>query len=120
MAISWGLPPKFQLIKELNNTNVAIINNRIVSILKANNFDIKSIQEYNVQARKKMPHTVLSILSFGRPFMQISILISKKGKLTVQSLYVYNSRMGSTCFDSGKQHKIISSMIEELTTQLRN
>ena len=118
--MAWGLPPKFEFVKELNNPNTKKINTAIVSILKEHNFEIISVHEYSVQAKKKMPFSVLNIISCARPYMNISVLISKKGRLTFQSTYIYNSRTGGTMTDSGKQKKIILSMVEGLTTQLRN
>ncbi len=116
--MAWGIPPKFDLIKELNTSDVALINNNLTSILKKKEFLIESIQTHNIQVKKKLSHTVLSVLSFGRPYIHLSVLISDKGRLTINSRYDYNSFTGSTFFDSGKQKKIVLPIVEQLMTQL--
>ena len=111
--MSWGLPPKYKVVHQFSNTSYQLINDSVVNSLMNADFEVVENTEYNIEAVKKMNITFLSFFTWSRPRISLVVLITKNGRLTIESNYDYNSMFGIAINDSGKQKKEVSILLNE-------
>lgn len=117
--MSFGFPPKYNIVHQFNNIEHTKIIESSKQYLIENGFDIKNNSNYGLQAVKKMRLTVIGAISFsGRAYMNISILVTEDGRFTLESKYDYNSYTASLFTDLGRQKKVLSPIIKWLDSNL--
>jgi hypothetical protein len=111
--MSWGVPPKYK--QELNFSNVSTnsINQSVINALINLDFKINENSLYFIASQKKLKLTIMSIFTFSRPKVDLTILITAKGKVTFKSRYIYNSSFDTPFNDFGKQKREVILLIEE-------
>jgi hypothetical protein len=112
--MSWGLPPKYKIVHHFKDTSYELINDSVVNSLMNTDFELIENTGFNIDAVKKMNITFLSFFNWARPRINLVILITKAGRLTINSKYDYNSMFGIAMNDAGKQKKEISILLEEI------
>ncbi|MDB4533790.1 hypothetical protein N9242_02890 [Vicingaceae bacterium] len=112
--MSWGLPPKYKTVHQFKETTYELINDSVVNSLMNTEFKLIENTGYNIKAVKKLNITFLSFFAWARPRISLVILITKTGRLTINSTYDYNSITGIAMNDAGKQKKEISILLEEI------
>jgi hypothetical protein len=112
--MSWGLPPKYKTVHQFKDTSYQLINDSVVNSLIITDFEVIENTGFNIEAVKKMNITFLSFFSWARPRITLVILITKSGRLTINSKYEYNSTFGIAMNDAGKQKREVSILLEEI------
>jgi hypothetical protein len=112
--MSWGLPPKYKIVHHFKDTSYELINDSVVNSLMNTDFEVVESSAFTIEAVKKMNITFLSFFNWSRPRISLVILITKTGRLTINSKYDYNSITGIAMNDAGKQKKEISILLEEI------
>lgn len=112
--MSWGLPPKYKIVHHFKDTSYELINDSVVNSLMNTDFELIENTGFNIDAVKKMNITFLSFFTWARPRISLVILITKTGRLTINSTYDYNSITGIAMNDAGKQKKEVSILLEEI------
>jgi hypothetical protein len=112
--MSWGLPPKYKIVHHFKDTSFELINDSVVNSLMNTDFEVVESSAFTIEAVKKMNITFLSFFNWSRPRISLVILITKTGRLTINSKYDYNSITGIAMNDAGKQKKEISILLEEI------
>jgi len=112
--MSWGLPPKYKIVHHFKDTSYELINDSVVNSLMNTDFKLIENTGYNIEAVKKLNITFLSFFNWSRPRISLVILITKTGRLTINSTYNYNSITGIAMNDAGKQKKEVSILLEEI------
>lgn len=112
--MSWGLPPKYKIVHHFKDTSYELINDSVVNSLMNTDFKLIENTGYNIEAVKKLNITFLSFFNWSRPRISLVILITKTGRLTINSTYNYNSITGIAMNDTGKQKKEVSILLEEI------
>jgi len=112
--MSWGLPPKYEIVHTFRDVELDTINQSVVNALDNFDFTVETNSTYMIVAIKKMPITFMSFFSFSRPHIKLNVLITKKGRIKVKSVYNYNSRHGITMNDRGKQKDILDKLLLEI------
>ena len=112
--MSWGLPPKYNLEHKFKDTTHETINDSVINALLNTDFKIIHNASFTIEAEKKLKITFLSFFSWSRPRINLVILITRTGRLTINSKYDYNSMFGIAMNDAGKQKKELSLLLEEM------
>jgi hypothetical protein len=112
--MSWGLPPKYKTVHQFKETTYELINDSVLNSLMNTEFILIENTGYNLKAVKKLNITFLSFFAWARPRISLVILITKTGRLTINSTYDYNSITGIAMNDAGKQKKEVSILVEEI------
>ncbi|MDG1477187.1 MAG: hypothetical protein P8Q14_08580 [Vicingaceae bacterium] len=112
--MAWGLPPKYKTVHQFNDATYQLINDSVVNSLMNTDFELTENTGYNIEAVKKMNITFLSFFNWSRPRIDLVMLITKAGRLTINSKYDYNSMFGIAMSDAGKQKREISILLEEI------
>ena len=112
--MTWGLPPKFRIIVQFDNIAIDVIQQSVINSLINEDFEIKDNQLFYILAEKKMRITFLSFFAFSRPRIVSRILLTKNGRITIDSAYTYNSMTGIAMNDSGNLKKNIDSLLTEI------
>jgi hypothetical protein len=112
--MSWGLPPKYKIVHHFKDTSYELINDSVVNSLMNTDFKLIENTGFNIEAVKKLNITFLSFFNWSRPRISLVILITKTGRLTINSTYNYNSITGIAMNDAGKQKKEVSILLEEI------
>ncbi len=115
--MSWGMPPKHKIKHQFNNKDAATMLQVCKKYLEEKGFTITKVGAYAIQAEKRMGYTFYGFISMsGRPWIDVSILVSKDGLLTLDSYYNYRSRNSMAINDSGRQKKELSHIVEYIST----
>ena len=112
--MSWGLPPKYKIVHQFRDASHDLINHSVDNALAISGFTIAANSAYNIEAYKKMNITFLSFFSWSRPKIKLNILITKNGRLTIESRYDYDSMFGIAMNDNGKQKKYVNPLFDEI------
>jgi hypothetical protein len=112
--MSWGLPPKYKIVHHFKDTSYELINDSVENSLMNTDFKLIENTGFNIEAVKKLNITFLSFFNWSRPRISLVILITKTGRLTINSTYNYNSITGIAMNDAGKQKKEVSILLEEI------
>ncbi len=112
--MSWGLPPKCKVIHQFENVSFSTINDSVINALMNTNFEIRENSGYSITGVKKKRMTLMSFFALSRPRIDLVILLTKTGRLTINSTYDYNSSTGIAFNDRGQQKKEIALLLEEI------
>jgi hypothetical protein len=112
--MSWGLPPKYKIVHQFKDASHQLINDSVVNSVMNTGFELIENTGFTIDAVKKMKITFLSFFLWSRPRISLVILITKTGRLTINSTYDYDSITGISMNDAGKQKKEISILLEEI------
>lgn len=116
--MAWGLPPKYKTVVNFQEKSVQEIKAVISPIFLNEKFELTKEEGYSLSFKKKLGVSFLSVFSFARPVIDVFILITKAGQVTIASRYDYNSAVGAAFNDSGKQKKIISTIVERIEKEI--
>lgn len=112
--MAWGFPPSDKKVEKF----IRYSNEQIVPVLKEIleelEFNIDEVSTYNIKANKKMPFTLFSALSFNRPYLNVFVMISEDGQVTLNTKYDYKSSYSTALSDSGKSKNINTLIINKL------
>lgn len=115
MIMSWGLPPKYKIIHHFKrDESLETINQSVLNALFNKDYEIDDKGLYLISARKKFRRTFVSLFAFARPEINLSIQITKKGRLTLESNYDYNSMFGIAIYDRGRQKVALEILLNEI------
>lgn len=112
--MAWGLPPKYKIVHHFKDASHDLINHSVANALTISDFTIVANSIYNIEAVKKMNITFLSFFAWSRPKIKLNILITKSGRLTIESRYDYDSMFGIAMNDNGKQKKNVTPLFDEI------
>ena len=112
--MSWGLPPKYKIVHHFKDTSYELINDSVVNSLMNTDFELIENTGFNIHAAKKMNITFLSFFTWARPKIKLNILITKNGRLTIESKYDYDSITGIAMNDNGKQKNNVDPLFDEI------
>jgi hypothetical protein len=112
--MAWGLPPKYKIVHQFKDAYHDLINHSVDNALTNMDFTIVANSAYNIEAFKKMNITFLSFFAWARPKIKLNILITKSGRLTIESKYDYDSMFGIAMNDNGKQKKNVDPLFDEI------
>ena len=108
------MPPKYKVVHHFENVPVELINESVIEALKKTNFELASNTGFFIDAIKKLGFTFMSFFAWSKPKINLAILITKTGRLTISSTYDYNSMFGIAMNDLGQQEKHISVLLDEI------
>jgi hypothetical protein len=112
--MSWGLPPKYKAVHEFKDASVEIVNQSVVNALMNTGFTETHNSSYTIDAEKRMGMTFLSFFAGTKPRIKLLILMTKSGRMTINSTYDYYSMFGIAMNDLGRQNKEVSILLEEI------
>ncbi len=113
--MSWGLPPKWTEVHQFNNgETVDTINQSVLKALRSEGYEILEKGHYMIAARKVLGLNLLGVLMFAKPKIRLTILITKSGKLTINSVYDYESYTSMAFNDMGKQKRFVTQLLKEI------
>ena len=79
----------------------------IANWLVEHQFEPDEVTQYVIRTTRKLGFTFMSLFAFKRPEINWTVLLTKEGRITVESEYDYNSLFGIAMNDMGKQKKLI-------------
>lgn len=112
--MAWGLPPKYKIVHQFKDASYELINDSVANSLMNTGFTVVENTGFNIEAVKKMNITFLSFFAWARPKIKLKILITKSGRLTIESRYDYDSMFGIAMNDNGKQKKNVNPLFDEI------